>query len=48
MPPARKTVVGITSKNIELLYNRFMKFGGITDVRGINLEILEKGENDVI
>ena len=31
MPSARKTVVGITSKNMKLLYNRFMKFGELTE-----------------
>lgn len=31
MPSARKTVVGITSKNMKLLYNRFMIFGELTE-----------------
>lgn len=40
MPPARKTVVGITSKNMKLLYNRFMNFGELTEKewRGLEFE----------
>lgn len=40
MPSARKTVVGITSKNMKLLYNRFMIFGELTEKewRGLDFE----------